>query len=184
MADTNARIETTVRNFTAELQQLIGAAVREHVEAALGRFGASAKPARAEKAAIAAPAAAAKAAKAPKATRTRKKGAKRTAAELDRTVKELIDYVSAKPGQRMEEISVALSTPTKDLSRPLQKLLDTGAIRREGVKRASRYFATGGSAGAEAASAATGGDAGGKAKRKGRQPGKAAAAKAPRGKKG
>ena len=185
MSDINARIESTIRSFTAELQQLIGAAVRAHVEAALGNFGASAKAAPAKVARAAAPAPAAKAAKvvAPKVVKSRKKGAKRTAAEVARTEKDLLEYVTVKPGQRMEEISVALSTATKDLSRPLQKLLDTGALRREGVKRASRYYPTsGGGSAAPAAAAAPATDEGGKGKKKGR-PAKKAAPKA-RAKKG
>ncbi len=182
MSDINARIESTIRSFTAELQQLIGAAVRAHVEAALGSFGASAKAAPAKGARAAAPAPAAKAV-APKVVKSRKKGAKRTAAELARTEKDLLEYVTTKPGQRMEDISVALATATKDLSRPLQKLLDTGALRREGVKRASRYYPTsGGGSAAPAAAAAPASDEGGKGKKKGR-PAKKAAPKA-RAKKG
>lgn len=183
MSDINARIESTIRSFTAELQQLIGAAVRAHVETALGTFGASAKPAPAKvgRPAAAAPAPAAKAA-APKAVKSRKKGAKRSAAELARAEKDLLEYVTVKPGQRMEEISAALGAVTKDLSRPLQKLLDTNAIRREGVKRASRYYPTSGGGSAAAVAAAPASDEGGKGKKKGR-PAKKAAPKA-RAKKG
>ncbi len=184
MSDINARIESTIRSFTAELQQLIGAAVRAHVEAALGNFGASTKAAPAKAAKAAAPAPAAKAAKtaAPKVVKSRRKGAKRTAAELARTEKDLLEYVTTKPGQRMEEISVALSTATKDLSRPLQKLLDAGALRREGVKRASRYFPTSGGGSAAPVAAAPASDEGGKGKKRGR-PAKKGAPKA-RAKKG
>lgn len=150
MSDTNSRIEAKVRSFTEELQALIGAAVREHIENALGsvRPGSAAKAAKAPaapkvgKAPQAAAPAPAKADKAPKASR-RKKGAKRSAAEIQKTISTLRAYVGSKPGQRMEQIGVALSTPTKDLTGPLQKLLDGGIVRREGVKRASKYFLTG-----------------------------------------
>ena len=184
MADINARIESTIRSFTAELQQLIGAAVRAHVESALGSFGAPTKAAPAKVARVAAPAAT-PAAKAPaaKAVKSRKKGAKRTAAELARAEKDLLEYVTAKPGQRMEEISAALGAVTKDLSRPLQKLLDTAAIRREGVKRASRYYPTSGGGTVTAAAAAPAANDAGKGKKKGRPAKKAGAPKA-RAKKG
>lgn len=147
MADINARIAAKIQGFTEELQALIGAAVREHVENALGSFrsGAAvaapkaAKAAPAPKAAVAAPAAAA-AAKAPKVSR--RKGAKRSAAEIEKTITSLQAFIASKPGQRMEQIGAALSTATKDLTRPLQKLLEAGAVRREGAKRASRYYLT------------------------------------------
>lgn len=150
MADINARIAAKIQGFTEELQALIGAAVREHVENALESFrsGAAAaapkaakaaKAAPAPKAAVAAPAAAA-AAKAPKVSR--RKGAKRSAAEIEKTITSLQAFIASKPGQRMEQIGAALSTATKDLTRPLQKLLEAGAVRREGAKRASRYYLT------------------------------------------
>jgi hypothetical protein len=150
MADINARIENMVRSFAAELQGLVGMAVREHIENALGSFSSgaapkAAKPAAAAKATKATKAPKAPAApKAPKATKSsRRKGAKRTAAEIANTISQLQAYIASKPGQRMEQIGVALTTATKDLTRPLQKLLDAGAVRREGAKRASKYFATG-----------------------------------------
>ena len=153
MADINARIAAKIQGFTEELQALIGAAVREHVENALASFRSGAavaapkaakaakapKAAPAPKAAVAAPAAAA-AAKAPKASR--RKGAKRSAAEIEKTITSLQAFIASKPGQRMEQIGAALSTATKDLTRPLQKLLEAGSVRREGAKRASRYYPT------------------------------------------
>lgn len=146
MADTNARIEAKIRSFSEELQALIAGAVREHIENALGSFrsGPAAKapkaaPKAAAKAAKAAPKAAA--AKAPKSSR--RKGAKRSAAEISKTISTLHAYIASKPGQRMEQIGAALSMATKDLTRPLQKLLEAGSVRREGAKRASRYYLTG-----------------------------------------
>jgi len=149
MADTNARIEEKIRSFAEELQALIGSAVREHVENALGSFSTGAAPKAAKAPAAAKSPAPAKTPAAPKAVATkapkasRRKGAKRTAAEIANTITTLQAFINSKPGQRMEQIGAALSTATKDLTRPLQKLLDTGAVRREGAKRASRYFPTG-----------------------------------------
>lgn len=167
MADINARIEARIRSFAEELQGLIGSAIREHVENALGSFhsvGASAGPKRsaAPKEAAAAPAPKGKVRRA-----SRRKGAKRTAAEIQKTTAALQAYIGSKPGQRMEQIGVALSTATKDLTRPLAKLIESGVVRREGVKRASRYFATGKAAAAPAAPKGHGGR-----KPTGRKPGR------------
>lgn len=145
-------IDARVKNFVADLEQLVRSAALEAVQAALG--GGSAAPAKrkpgrppksaapaAAKPAAAKPAApAAKAAPAPKAGK-RKKGQKRTQAELAALQTKLDNYVKSNEGKRIEEISKALSIPTGELTRPMKKLMDEGKVRSTGERRATRYYA-------------------------------------------
>ena len=55
----------------------------------------------------------------------------------------LLQYITANPGQRMEEIGEGMGITSRVARRPLSKLLDKGLIRREGQKRASRYYPAG-----------------------------------------
>ncbi len=79
-----------------------------------------------------------KAAKAATKTRVR-----RSPEQLASAAKRLRDYVQKNPGQRIEEIATGLKCGTKELQRPMKQLVDEKAIRREGEKRASRYFSAG-----------------------------------------
>jgi hypothetical protein len=73
-------------------------------------------------------------------------GGKRTAAEMRRAEATVLAWVRAHPGQRVEPMAAALGVKTKDITRPLAKLVKSGAIRREGEKRATRYFPADGAA--------------------------------------
>jgi 3-oxoacyl-ACP reductase-like protein len=137
-------IDTLVREFVAELEKLVVAAALESVQSALrarpANKPAPAKKARAKaapagKAAPAAPAAASAASGG-----KRKKGEKRSPAELAAVKNRLEAFVSANPGKRIEEIGKALSMPTSDLSRPMKKLIDGGSVRVTGERRATKYF--------------------------------------------
>ena len=54
--------------------------------------------------------------------------------------KDLLDYITANPGQKMETIAAALGSTSTRMGRPVSKLLAAGTVRRDGEKRASRYF--------------------------------------------
>jgi hypothetical protein len=100
-----------------------------------------AAPAAAKPVAPAAPAA--KAAPAPKAAPAaskRKPGAKRAPEEIAKTTTQLFDYISQKPGGRIEEIAKAINIATKDLTLPIKKLLGDKKIRSQGERRATKYF--------------------------------------------
>jgi len=43
---------------------------------------------------------------------------------------------------RIEEINKALGTSTRELMRPIKKLLSTGQIQKRGDRRSTTYFAT------------------------------------------
>lgn len=146
----NKEISERIKSFSAELEDLIRKAAIEAVAGALGDRGAAAPapapaPARA-KAAPAAKAAAPAAKAAPKAApkaAARKPGGKRTQAELKKLEETLVEYVGKNPGQNIEAIGKALSLPTGELQRPMFKLIERGAIRRQGERRGTRYFAGG-----------------------------------------
>ena len=131
-------IAARVREFVADLEKLVVAAALESVQDALGGRPQASKPAAAApkkaraKAAPAAPAATP--------SGKRKKGQKRTPAELAAVRNRLEAFVSANPGKRIEEIGKALSMPTAELSRPMKKLIDAGTVRFTGERRATRYF--------------------------------------------
>ena len=59
--------------------------------------------------------------------------------------KTILAHVKSNQGHRLEEISAALRTPSKDLKRPVALLLETKKLKKRGQKRGTKYFA--GSAG-------------------------------------
>lgn len=70
----------------------------------------------------------------------RAKGEKRPAAEIAGMGERLREFIAKNPGLRVEQINKALGTSTKDLALPLRKLVASGAVRSEGVKRSTQYF--------------------------------------------
>lgn len=68
---------------------------------------------------------------------------RRSPRQLAQQSRRLREHVQKHPGERMEQIATALGSSTKDLRRPMQQLIDEGAVRREGERRASRYFPPG-----------------------------------------
>lgn len=75
--------------------------------------------------------------------RARAPGGKRTRAELDATRARARAFIAANPGLRIEQINARLGTTTGELALPLRQLIREGAIRTEGTRRATTYFATG-----------------------------------------
>lgn len=68
------------------------------------------------------------------------KGAKRPADRIESIKSHLLSYINGNPGQRVEQINKALGTTTKDVALPLKKLAAEGAVRVEGMRRATAYF--------------------------------------------
>lgn len=71
----------------------------------------------------------------------RGKGAKRSASQLDRLQSRVLEFVTANPGMRIEQINKELGTSTRDLQLPIRKLIASGALKSKGEKRATTYFA-------------------------------------------
>jgi hypothetical protein len=166
MLNIDDEIRSKTQAFATELAALVRRAALESVSTALGGVTASAPfpvaarrgPGRPKKAVAPAPAARtsasvkaskapAKAAPASKAPASRKAppkrpfGAKRPPAELAKLTEKLGEYIQAHSGLRIEAISKALGTPTKELNLPMKKLLAAKKVRSEGHKRATEYFA-------------------------------------------
>lgn len=131
-------IRERVEAFVAEMEELIREAIKARFAEAMGdgpgRRGG--RPAAQKAPAAVAPSVG----KIP--GRARRKGEKRSPAELKRLQEVLFGFVTKSPGKRIEEINKALGTRTSELSRPLAKLIADKKVRRQGEKRASRYFPT------------------------------------------
>jgi hypothetical protein len=80
---------------------------------------------------------------APVTRQTRSKRGKRTSEQVDAMAATILAYVKNNGGQRLEQIGKAMKTPTKEMKLPIQKLLGARALRMEGKKRGTKYFAGG-----------------------------------------
>jgi hypothetical protein len=68
---------------------------------------------------------------------------RRTVSELDAAADRVQKLLSSRTGgMRIEEINKQLGTSTKELMRPIKKLLASNAIRKSGERRSTTYFAT------------------------------------------
>jgi len=69
---------------------------------------------------------------------------RRSAADVEEVAEQVLGYVRAHPGSRLEEIGRGLGTDTAGLKGPVKELLATGRVRTEGQKRGTKYFGDGG----------------------------------------
>jgi hypothetical protein len=133
----DTQIRTTIDQFVAEISQLVRQAAVEAVSGALGQGGSSA-PARRK--------AATRRKAGRKPGRPKGKRVRRSSADLEAQGAEILTHVRANQGCRMEDLSAALGTATKDLRRPVQELIASGQLRTEGQKRGTTYHVGGGGA--------------------------------------
>lgn len=70
----------------------------------------------------------------------RARGEKRPKAVLAALTEVLATYITKHPGQRIEQIGVALMASTADLKRPMNRLIAAKRARTTGARRATRYF--------------------------------------------
>ncbi len=73
---------------------------------------------------------------------SRSKRVRRSAEDLDKLAARIHAYLGKHPGSRSEEIALALSTPSKELVRPLKLLLSQKAISAKGKARGTQYTAS------------------------------------------
>lgn len=125
--DINRQIEQRIQAFAQELNQLVRQAALEAVQDALGAGQRVARPSPARPGA-----------KAPRARRGA--GGRRSSQQMERMMRSVRDQVAANPGIRMEQLSDAVGASTAELRLPVTKLLQQGAIRKKGEKRATEYF--------------------------------------------
>jgi hypothetical protein len=83
--------------------------------------------------------------------RARRPGEKRSPQALVQLTEALRRHIEQAPGSRMEAIAKALGTSSTELGLPIHKLLDRGAIRKEGQRRATQYYPGNGASAAEGA---------------------------------
>jgi hypothetical protein len=135
MKDFEAVLEKKIEEFVDELQALVRDAALAAVQDALGAKNvkvAKPGPKKAPKK---------RAAEAPTSKKAPTKPVgRRSPEQLSRTVAKLRAQIKANPGQSMEELASKLGTETKVLALPVKKLLARGEVRKEGVKRNTRYF--------------------------------------------
>ena len=74
---------------------------------------------------------------------------RRSSADVEEVAEQVLGYVRAYPGSRLEEIGRGLGTDTAGLKLPVKELMGSGRLRTEGQKRGTKYFA-GGSGGKKA----------------------------------
>lgn len=114
------RIEALARDFVDRLQEI----ARDELFAVLGGVS----PGRS-------------ASKSSKPRSSRSRGAKRDPAALKQLGEKFLAFVTRKPGLRIEEVNRELGSSTKELALPIRKLLAAKAIRSEGTRRSTKYFA-------------------------------------------
>ncbi len=124
------QIQDLVASFTADLSELIRAAALEAVEEALG----SGRTRRTTERPKTSPA--------PRKGKRTGKRVRRTAEQLAGSMDEIVDYVKANPGQRLEEMSAGMNIDSHEMKRPIVLLLEKSLLRKEGARRGTRYFVT------------------------------------------
>ena len=144
MPTVEQKIEDLTRTFMTAMKALVQEAALELVRETLGSAGARSRSASAAAGANgAARRSAASAAPPQNGSATvafpRARG-RRSERQMHRAIIALEAYIRANPGQNAEQIGAGLGAKTSEIARPIQKLLAAGTVRREGVKRATRYF--------------------------------------------
>lgn len=71
---------------------------------------------------------------------TRSRSGRRSPAELEKIASKLEAYIKGNPGQRIEQIGKGLGMPTRELTRPVAKLLASKTIKKRGDRRATKYY--------------------------------------------
>ena len=124
MPNLHSDIQRLVDSFVAQVTELARRAAIDTLESALGRSsgtrGAGAGLVRIG--------------------RSRGRGAKRTADELEKLQDDFVAFVGKNPGMRIEQINKQLGTTTKDLALPIRKLIADGSLKVKGKKRSTTYF--------------------------------------------
>ncbi len=124
---TTQKIQSIIQNFVAELSAALAETSHSAISEALGGTALSTASTGAKRGR---PAKIAK----------RAKGGKRSPDELVKLTQSLATYVKRNPGQRIEQISKALGTSTKELALPAKKLIAEKKVATKGQKRATTYF--------------------------------------------
>ncbi len=130
MPTTNSAVESLIRNFASQLQDLIRDQLSTDVTAAVRGALGGAAPKRGTPAKNGA-------AKAPK----RDRGGKRTPEQIEKLAVQLLAYIDKNPDQRSEQIAKANRLETGELVLPIKRLLSDKTIKAKGKARGTTYAA-------------------------------------------
>lgn len=128
MQDLQSELNKRISAFAADIAALVREAALEAAKDAFKGHGSTATKARNSKP-------------------SRSRGGRRSPDELETIAAKLEGYIKANPGQRIEQIGKGLGLPTKELTRPVTKLLASKAIKKTGDRRATKYYPGGGGGG-------------------------------------
>lgn len=121
-------IQKRVDAFVTELSELVRQSALDAVRTALGNGASSnSAPARSRGRAVKVP------------TQSLTKGVRRTPQEMTATRAKILAYVTANPGQRIEQIAAGLKVPAASLHLPTRTMVGK-TLRTTGERRATRYF--------------------------------------------
>jgi hypothetical protein len=130
VTDIEERIEQRIRAFADELRALIREAAHKAIDDALGATTTAAPGRRSN----------AKPASSKTRRRPSPKGTRRTTDQMQRDLDALREHIRRNPGMTAIEISATLSMATREIARPIKKLIAAGDVRRTGVKSNTRYY--------------------------------------------
>jgi hypothetical protein len=135
-------LKTTIQVLAEEFAQNVIAALRGVSLADLTDLGGPAPRASAgTRRASPPPRRAAAPASGPSRVPRARKGARRDAASMQKIVDVIVGAVEKHPeGLRSEDLQRELGLRKKDLARPIQIAFEQKALRKTGIKRATRYF--------------------------------------------
>ena len=138
------KIRAAAVNFTEEVSAIFGeafAAVAAEFQSGATRSTSAKTTTSRSKPARPKPAIRSTATVASKPKKRTNKRNRRTLNELERVSNEVIKLLSTENrSMRIEEINSRLGTTTRQLMRPIQRLLKQGRIKKSGERRATTYF--------------------------------------------
>jgi hypothetical protein len=133
VANIDERIEQRIRAFADELRALVREAAHQAIDEALGPTTTAPSTSRRSNA---------KHASSKTRRRPSPKGTRRTTDQMQRDLDALREHVRRHPGASALEIGAALGMATREIARPIKKLVAAGEVRKTGVKSNTRYYPT------------------------------------------
>lgn len=129
----NIEIQKRVDAFVTELSELVRQSALDAVRAALGADGKPLRPPRPL------PGTQVRERVVRAVAKRDAKGGRRTPNEMAAMRAKILAYVTANPGQRIEQIADGLKVPTSELHLPARTMVGK-TLRTTGERRATRYF--------------------------------------------
>ncbi len=136
-----ATIDTLAKTFANSVLAAIRAGTLDDILAETTGAPRRASSPIASVAGAAKPAPAKSAARRPSARRIPGRLPRRSAADIGKTLDQIVGLVKKKPGLRAEQIRVELALDVRELPRVLKEGLDKKRLSKKGEKRATEYFA-------------------------------------------